>query len=140
MLTIVSVPHSLCYCWQQRCYLVSHGLLLTRLCQEMNAPGEERSLLALENWNMSATYKLFPNILVCACVYINVVSWEFDLPVSQLRSSLIINNNNNTQKAALAKLPLTTHPHERAEPHTLQTQFTPVCTTWPSPLPCETSL
>ena len=29
--------------------------------------------------------------------------------------------NNNTQKAALAKLPLTTHPHERAEPHTLQT-------------------
>ena len=48
------------------------------------------------------------------------------------------NNNNNTQKAALAKLPLTTHPHERAEPHTLQTQFTPACTTWPSPLPCET--
>ena len=46
--------------------------------------------------------------------------------------------NNNTQKAALAKLPLTTHPHERAEPHTLQTQFTPACTTWPSPLPCET--
>ena len=32
-------------------------------------------------------------------------------------------NNNNTQKAALAKLPLTTHPHERAEPHTLQTQI-----------------
>ena len=50
----------------------------------------------------------------------------------------LCNNNNNTQKAALAKLPLTTHPHERAEPHTLQTQFTPACTTWPSPLPCET--
>ena len=47
-------------------------------------------------------------------------------------------HNNNTQKAALAKLPLTTHPHERAEPHTFQTQFTPACTTWPSPLPCET--
>ena len=46
-------------------------------------------------------------------------------------------DNINTQKAALAKLPLTTHPHEWAEPHTftLQTQFTPA---WPSPLPCET--
>ena len=29
------------------------------------------------------------------------------------------------------------HRHEWAEPHTLQTQFTPACTTWPSPLPCE---
>ena len=44
---------------------------------------------------------------------------------------------NNTQKAALAKLSLTTHPHEWAEPHTLQTQFTPAYTTWPSPLPRE---
>ena len=33
------------------------------------------------------------------------------------------NNNNDTQKAALAKLPLTTHPHEWEEPHTLQTRF-----------------
>ena len=32
--------------------------------------------------------------------------------------------HNKTQRAALAKVPLTTHLHEWAEPHTLQTQFT----------------
>ena len=50
---------------------------------------------------------------------------------------LVFYNNNNTQKAAVAKVPLTMHPHEWAEPHTLQTQFTLAYTTWPSPLPCE---
>ena len=93
--------------------------------------GEEESVLfSEESLFQGCAYRWMP-LYTCIHSFTHDTQWNS----SNLDTN---NNNNNTQKAALAKLPLTTHPHERAEPHTLQTQFTPACTTWPSPLPCET--
>ena len=61
-----------------------------------------------------------PSTLGILHVYVYV---NFDLSL-KCAHVWLPDNRGLYSKVALAKLPLTTHPHEWAEPHTLQTQFT----------------